>query len=124
MQPKDCSRAPRAQAWVPINETETVLLGTKVIPNRGRQRPLHQVACRLALIAQKVQLCPPGDHSEPLRAATLPPTQGMPFCLVGSDQLALFRCISCRYLFDTDATRSPALDALARVFVSSQVCPP
>ena len=50
-----------------------------------------------------------------------PPTQGMPFCLVGSDQLALFRCISCHHLFHTDTAKSSVLDAPARVFASSLV---
>jgi hypothetical protein len=45
----------------------------------------------------------------------------MPFCLVGSDQLALFRCISCHHLFHTDTAKSSVLDAPARVFASSLV---
>jgi hypothetical protein len=47
--------------------------------------------------------------------------QGMPFCLVGSDQLELFRYSSCHHLFHIDAARSSALDAPARVFAYSQV---
>ena len=49
--------------------------------------------------------------------------QGLPFCVAGvGDLLALFRCISCRYCFGTDATKPELLGAPGRVFTTQEVC--
>ena len=54
---------------------------------------------------------------------TLPAPQGLPFCMAGvGDLLALFRCISCRYGFGTDASCPELLGAPGRVFTSGTVC--
>ena len=46
----------------------------------------------------------------------------MPFCVAGmGDLLALFRCISCRFSFQTDDTKPESLGAPGRVFLSG--CP-
>ena len=51
--------------------------------------------------------------------------QGLPFCVAGiGDLLALFRCISCRYCFGTDATKPDLLGAPGRVFTTQEVWPP
>ena len=48
--------------------------------------------------------------------------QGLPFCVAGTgDLLALFRCISCRYCFSTDATKPELLGAPGRVFTTQEV---
>ena len=48
--------------------------------------------------------------------------QGLPFCVAGvGDLLALFRCISCRYCFGTDATKPELLGAPGRVFTTQEV---
>ena len=50
--------------------------------------------------------------------------QGLPFCVAGiGDLLALFRCISCRYCFGTDATKPELLGAPGRVFTTQEVKP-
>lgn len=50
------------------------------------------------------------------------PWQGLPFCVAGvGDLLALFRCISCRYCFGTDATKPDMLGAPGRVFTTQEV---
>ena len=47
---------------------------------------------------------------------------GHPFCMTGvGDCLALFRCISCRYGFSTDASCPELLGAPGRVFTSGVV---
>ncbi len=52
----------------------------------------------------------------------VPPPQGLPFCVAGvGDLLALFRCISCRYCFGTDAATPAMLGAPGRVFTTSEV---
>ena len=38
------------------------------------------------------------------------------------DLLALFRCISCRYCFATDASKPELLGAPGRVFTTQEVC--
>ena len=49
--------------------------------------------------------------------------QGLPFCMAGTgDLLALFRCISCRYGFGTDASCPELLGGPGRVFTSGTVC--
>ena len=49
-------------------------------------------------------------------------SQGLPFCMAGvGDLLALFRCISCRYGFGTDASCPELLGAPGRVFTSGMV---
>ena len=49
-------------------------------------------------------------------------TKEMPFCVAGmGDLLALFRCISCRFSFQTDDTQPERLGAPGRVFLSG--CP-
>ena len=51
------------------------------------------------------------------------PAQGLPFCVAGvGDLLALFRCISCRYCFGTDATKPELLGAPGRVYTTQEVC--
>ncbi|CAL5220105.1 g2057 [Coccomyxa viridis] len=48
-------------------------------------------------------------------------TKGLPFCVAGiGDLLALFRCISCRYCFGTDATKPELLGAPGRVFTTQE----
>ncbi|KAK9919128.1 hypothetical protein WJX75_009606 [Coccomyxa subellipsoidea] len=48
-------------------------------------------------------------------------TKGLPFCVAGvGDLLALFRCISCRYCFGTDATKPDMLGAPGRVFTTQE----
>lgn len=49
-------------------------------------------------------------------------TKEMPFCVAGmGDLLALFRCISCRFSFQTDDSQPERLGAPGRVFLSG--CP-
>lgn len=46
----------------------------------------------------------------------------MPFCVAGlGDLLALFRCVSCRFSFATDASHPEHLGAPGRVFTTSMV---
>jgi hypothetical protein len=48
--------------------------------------------------------------------------QGLPFAIAGvGDLLALFRCVSCRYRFSTDATRPALMGAIGRVYSSCEV---
>jgi hypothetical protein len=48
--------------------------------------------------------------------------QGLPFTVAGAgDLLALFRCVSCRYRFGTDADQPALMGAVGRVFASGQV---
>lgn len=50
--------------------------------------------------------------------------QGLPFCVAGiGDLLALFRCVSCRYCFGTDASKPELLGAPGRVFTTQEVAP-
>ncbi len=54
--------------------------------------------------------------------APLTVPQGQPFCMAGiGDLLALFRCISCRYGFGTDASCPELLGGPGRVFTSGLV---
>jgi hypothetical protein len=49
-------------------------------------------------------------------------TQGLPYSINGvGDLLALFRCISCKYKFSTDVTKTHAMGAVGRVFTSGEV---
>lgn len=48
-------------------------------------------------------------------------TQGMPFSLNGcGDLLALFRCISCKYKFSTDTTKTWNMGPVGRVYVTGE----
>jgi hypothetical protein len=48
-------------------------------------------------------------------------TKGLPFCVAGmGDLLALFRCISCRFRFGTDAAHPDVLGAPGRVYISGE----
>jgi hypothetical protein len=63
-----------------------------------------------------------GDHFNAHRPSHPTAPQGLPFCMAGvGDLLALFRCISCRYGFGTDASCPELLGAPGRVFTSGTV---
>jgi hypothetical protein len=48
-------------------------------------------------------------------------TQGMPFSINGcGDLLALFRCISCKYKFSTDTTKTWIMGPVGRVYVTGE----
>jgi hypothetical protein len=48
--------------------------------------------------------------------------QGLPFAVAGvGDLLALFRCVSCRFQFSTDASKPSLMGAIGRVYTSCQV---
>ena len=71
--------------------------------------------------------CAPRPHTDPHTAPT-PHTQtnknnkGLPFAVAGvGDLLALFRCVSCRYRFATDAMKPALMGAIGRVYTTCEV---
>ena len=73
-------------------------------------------------------LCrPPAHTSPPASRRNLPRrllplcAQGLPYSINGvGDLLALFRCISCKYKFATDASKPQQMGAVGRVYASGE----
>lgn len=82
--------------------------------------------CSCALLRHVVPLRhPPVAAGNTADRPGLALPQGLPFCMAGvGDLLALFRCISCRYGFGTDASCPELLGAPGRVFTTGTVSMP
>jgi hypothetical protein len=85
------------------------LLRTRTTPKRRRRSPFSRRPAHAIIIC----------------ARTLPEqktTKGLPFAVAGvGDLLALFRCVSCRYRFATDAMKPALMGAIGRVYTTCEV---
>ena len=107
------------QVWLcdTIEAGAAPLLRTKVSLDKLSSNPvcvLHCVVCVQGTHAKQE------DCTRQCRLRSL--MQGLPFCVSGiGDLLALFRCISCRYTFSTNAQSAGLLGAPGRVVTTGEV---
>ena len=97
--------------WLPCSPLEPTFVGAC---RHGSPRPVKTGGCSLIprcvsdVFLWHASKC--GARCTPVTSAHRPLAdpipQGLPFCINGAgDLLALFRCISCKYKFSTDATK-------------------